>query len=132
MAITTLADSEIRSDGFTSSQKSLVIAEFTKVQHLGIALRIAGVSRRSFYNHLDSDPEFREAFEAAKENIAWDQHAPLLAQSKKGNIGASIWIQKVFGGPMFNPDRVGVQVNIGLGFQLRDTTTSSQPSTEKG
>ena len=132
MAITTLADSEIRSDGFSHEQKLILLQTFRKTGNLSQAFDVCGIARKTFYLHLEHDPWLAELYEAEKERIAWNQTPNLVTQSKKGNIGAAIWLQKVFGGPQFNPDRHAVQVNVGLGFQLRDTTTSSRPSTEKG
>lgn len=69
-----------RRDGFTPAKKAKAIAAFGEYGNLADAARVAGVSKTTFYRHLDKDPDFARLCELARvkasqplETLAWQR-----------------------------------------------------------
>jgi len=81
------------------TQKKKALLEALK-QSMGVvttACRAVGVERKTFYNYLNSDPNFREEVDNL-ENVALDfAESKLFKQIKEDNLGAIIFYLKCKG-----------------------------------
>lgn len=69
-----------RDDGFTSAKKRLFLAALRKGETTSAACEMVGISRRTAYNHRESDPVFAHYWTLAKsmatlplELVAWER-----------------------------------------------------------
>jgi AcrR family transcriptional regulator len=69
-----------RRDGFTPAKKAVAVEAMGRYGNVADAARVAGVSKTSFYRHLDKDPEFARLCElerakaaAPLETLAWQR-----------------------------------------------------------
>ena len=62
------------------------------------ACKVVGVGRQTYYDWMDASPEYRAAFEAAKEDAADSLEAELYRRAVKGVKKAVGWYKGVAGG----------------------------------
>lgn len=69
-----------RRDGFTPAKKAIAVEAFGKYGNVADSARAAGVSKTSFYRHLDKDADFARLCELARakasqplETLAWQR-----------------------------------------------------------
>ena len=69
-----------------SYKRRVVIRDYKKYKHLGQALRLNGVTRRTHDRWLREEAEYRDAFEAAKDYLAFtfrEEHRLAAEQETK-------------------------------------------------
>ena len=132
MPLTTLEMSEVRADGFSREDKTRFVALFSRLHgDLNRVLEVVGIHRATYYKHLQADPAFAEEVRLLKLSVAWSLVPPLYQRAVEKSDTAAIWLQKVLGGPEFNPERSTVSINTHaptlISFQVPDVPPPSLP-----
>lgn len=56
------------------------------------ACLFSGISRQTFYNYINKNPEMKERFEALRENVKLKAKINIAKNIKKGDVDISKWL----------------------------------------
>lgn len=83
--------------GFTSDAKVKWLELYKECGNIGRALKEIGISRNTFYKHLQEDEKFLADFKACRLDHAEDLESDMLVRGKKGSFIHSIgWLRANF------------------------------------
>ena len=111
MAVTTLEHADTQVNGFSQADKTRFLTLYEQTKNPFTACQVAGIHPSTFYRHLERDPNFAEQVRLVKLAIAYSIVPRQYERAMDKSDTAAIWLQKVFGGPEFNPDRPQLHIN---------------------
>jgi len=102
-------------------KKALFLEAYKRKLTITRACEAVGITRRTFYNWLNTDPEFRARFEETREALIDLAEAKLFELIKRGNLGAIIFYLKTQAkhrGYTDRPEEASQQVKIIVPLEL--------------
>ena len=117
---------------FTPQKKERFLSELCKMPNVSRACRLAKISRPTAYNHRDSDPDFKQAWDDALEEGIESLEEKAWQQAKKGSDTLTIFLLKAHKPAKYNlPTRQEHSGRDGGAIQTQSTVDLSGLSIEQ-